>query len=221
MVDVIQRGIDSSGRPIKASREMWAAWDAACDELGFVPTIVQGGFVGSGGADQSAETHAGDALDIRLWDRTEAERRKMIRVLRGRAFAYWERYESQGFDLHAHLIPGPWAHPSPQALDQWNDYLNGRDGLAGNGPDYHWRPDPLVTEPPEEDDMPYTEKQLTAIVENAVAKQLETITEQIDRLDAAHKALVRKLFTNLRAILKERFGATDADLDDILGHLEP
>lgn len=31
----------------------------------------------------------------------------------------------------------------------------------------------------------------------------------------------RKMFADIRVILKERFGATDADLDEILGHLEP
>lgn len=72
-----------------------------------------------------------------------------------------------------------------------------------------------------DDDMPFTEKQLTDIVENAVAKELASIKEQLDDLDTAHKALVRKLFANLRVILKERFEATDAELDDIIGHLEP
>ena len=174
----VQRGTDSSGRTIRSTAECWAAWDAACTELGFTPTIVQGGFMGSGGADASAGTHAGDAFDIRLWDRTATERAQMIRVFRGHAFAYWERYESQGFDLHAHMVPGPWASPAPQALDQWNDYLNGRNGLASNGADYHPRPTPLVTTPPkEEDDMPFTENQLRQIIREEVDAALD---EQLD-----------------------------------------
>lgn len=146
-----QRGTDSSGRPVRSSPACWAAWDQACAVLGFVPTIVQGGHMGSGGAAASAGTHAGDAFDVRLWDRTATERAEMVRVFRGHGFAYWERYESQGFDLHAHMVPGPWAHPAPQALDQWSDYRAGRNGLASNGADYHPRPNPLVTEPPEDD----------------------------------------------------------------------
>lgn len=168
-MSVIQRGTDSSGRPIRSSPACWAAFDAVCDEVGFVPTIVQGGYVGSGGAAASADTHAGDAFDVRLWDRTAAEREQMILSFRHHAFAYWERYPSQGFDLHAHMVPGPWGSPAPQALDQWHDYLAGRNGLASNGADYHPRPDPLVLTPPE-DDMPFTEQQLRAIVRDETAK---------------------------------------------------
>lgn len=73
----------------------------------------------------------------------------------------------------------------------------------------------------QEDDMPYTEQQLTDIVGKAVKAELADLVKQIADLDREHKALVRKLFANIRVILKERFGATDADLDEILGHLEP
>ena len=34
------------------------------------------------------------------------------------------------------------------ATQQWADYIAGRDGLASRGPDYHWRPNPLVLTPP-------------------------------------------------------------------------
>ncbi|WP_183092897.1 hypothetical protein [Nocardioides stalactiti] len=216
MPTVIQRGFDSSGRAIKASVAFWTAWDDACEALGFTPTIVQGGWVGDGGASASADTHDGDALDLRLWDRTEDERRQMVRTLRSHGFAYWERYESQGFDLHAHLVPGPWAHPSPGALRQWQAYLDSRDGLAGNAADYHWRPDPIVTEPPEEDPMADYAEQLDRI-EKKVA---DLAAAEVER-DKADKDRERRLFANLRVILKERFGSTDAELDEILGHLEP
>lgn len=172
----VQRGTDSSGRSIRSTTECWAAWDAACAELGFTPTIVQGGWMGSAGASASAGTHAGDAFDIRLWDRTATEREQMIDSFRRHAFAYWERYESQGFDLHAHMVPGPWASPASQALDQWNDYLAGRNGLASNGADYHPRPNPIVTTPPE-DDMPFTESQLRQIIREEVDAALD---EQLD-----------------------------------------
>jgi hypothetical protein len=220
-VAVIQRGTDTSGRPIRATAAMWAAWDAACAVLGFEPTIVQGGFMGASSATASATTHLGDALDIRLWDRTAPERAEMIRVFRRHGLAYWERYESQGFDLHAHMIPGPWASPSAGALDQWHDYLNGRNGLASNGPDYHWRPSPPVTEPPEADDMPYTEKELRAIIADEVAKSETRVVGRIEELERGTLSVVRKLFANIRVVLKERFGSTDAELDDIIGHLEP
>lgn len=221
MPTVIQRGTDSSGRAIKASADFWAVWDQCCDVLGFTPTIVQGGWVGSSGAAASADTHAGDAFDIRLWDRTAAECDQMIRVFRSHAIAYWERYESQGFDLHAHMVPGPWAHPSGQALSQWQDYLNGRNGLASHGADYHWRPSPLVTTPPEADDMPYSEKELSEIVGKAVEKQLKPIGKRLDEMEKDLAGIVRRNSANLRVILKERFDATDADLDELLGPVEP
>jgi hypothetical protein len=169
---VVQRGFDTNGRPIRATRAMWDVWDDCCDELGFEPTIVQGGHMGSSGASASAGTHDGDAFDLRLWDRKQDERDAMIRVFRGRgAFAYWERYPTQGFDLHAHMVPGPWARPAPGALTQWHAYLNNRDGLAGNREDYHWRPNPLVLTPME-DDMPLTDEDLDKIATKVWAKEL-------------------------------------------------
>lgn len=178
----VQRGTDSSGRPIKATAECWAVFDAACAELGFVPTIVQGGWVDSSGAAASADTHAGDAFDIRIWDRTPDERAAMVRAFRRHAFAYWERTQAQGFDPHAHMVPGPWASPAPQALAQWNSYLAGRNGLASNGADTEWRPNPIVTTPPE-DDMPFTEKQLNEIIRKAVAEEM---TAQLGDLEGVN-----------------------------------
>lgn len=176
---VIQRGTDTSGRPIRATRAMWEAWDACCAELGFEPTIVQGGHMGDQSASASATTHLGDAFDVRLWDRTDAERAEMIRVFRRHALAYWERYESQGFDLHAHMIPGPWASPSSGALAQWHAYLDGRNGLASNGSDYHWRPSPLVTTPPE-DDMPLNAED-KAWIRETIREAIES-SRQLDRI---------------------------------------
>jgi len=215
-VSVIQRGTDTSGRPIRATRRMWEVWDAACAVLGFEPTIVQGGFMGDDSASASATTHLGDALDVRLWDRTDAERAEMIRVFRLHALAYWERYESQGFDLHAHMIPGPWASPAPGALDQWQDYLDGRNGLASDGPDYHWRPSPLVTTPPEDDMFSDDDRAALTATREAVA---QLAADERARAKAAADREERR-FANLRVILRERFGATDAQLDEIAAELE-
>lgn len=209
MPTVIQRGYDTSGRPIRASVEMWRVWDAACAVLGFTPTIVQGGWVGDDGAAASAATHAGDALDVRLWDRTAGQREAMIHVYRSHACAYWERYEYQGFDLHAHLAPGPWAHPAPQAADQWRDYLTGRNGLASHGPDYHWRPNPLVLTPPE-DDMPLNDADKTWIrdtIRDTVRDELdshddlsESVNKHSDKADPFKGMTVRSL---LKAVARK------------------
>lgn len=182
---VVQRGTDSSGRPVYATEACWAVWDACCDELGFVPTIVQGGHLRDG-ADASAGTHLGDAFDLRTWDRTATERAHMIRVFRAHAFAYWERTAAQGFDPHAHMVPGPWASPAPQALDQWNDYLLGLNGLANRGNDYHPTPNPLVTTPPE-DTLNATQDQRLKDVENAVTD----LRQAADRIEDQQEELLR------------------------------
>jgi hypothetical protein len=202
---IVQRGTDSSGRPIRSSPACWAAFDAACAELGFVPVIVQGGYQGSGGAAASADTHAGDAFDLRLRDRTATERARMIRVFRAHAFAYWERYPAQGFDLHAHMVPGPWASPAPQALGQWNDYLNGRNGLKGHAADYHPRPTPLVTTPPkkpqkETERMNATQEQkLNDLITNVskLASDVKEIKTGVKLFRAAERASDLQVFRKL------------------------
>lgn len=216
MPKIMQRGTDSSGRPIKASAEFWAVWDQCCDELGFTPTIVQGGWQAGGGASASATTHEGDAFDLRLWDRTAAERNRMIHVFRDHACAYWERYESQNFDLHAHMVPGPWASPSPGALNQWQQYLNGTDGLYYAGPDYHYRPSPLVTTPPEDPMADYAtqldriERKIDASREREVQirKRVISIDKGLERLeqavkDDATKEQVRRVRADLAALSAE------------------
>lgn len=209
---ILARGTDSSGRTIRASREMWKVWDAACAELGFTPTIVQGGFMGSAAASASAGTHGGDALDVRLWDRTSAERAAMIHVFRSHGLAYWERYESQGFDLHAHMIPGPWASPSAGALQQWTAYLNRRDGLANNGPDYHWRPAPLVTKPPQEEDIVASIEDLRKVVREEIAQAGLATKAQLASLRQKEAQRFVKEIKEQRAQGK--------DLDAILSELE-
>lgn len=203
---VVQRGTDSSGRPILATEECWSAFDAVCDVLGFVPTIVQGGHL-KNAASASADTHAGDAFDLRVWDRTAAERAAMVRTFRLHAFAYWERTQAQGFDPHAHMVPGPWASPSSMALDQWRDYLAGRNGLKSHAADDGWRPDPLVLTPPEDDMNPAQEARL-ANLEQAVDRIEATLTtilravrnkgENAWKRDVDLKALVKEVLAEAR-----------------------
>jgi hypothetical protein len=54
-------------------------------------------------------------------------------------------------------------------------------------------------------------------IETVVSKAIDKALVEHDR---ETKALIRKLFTNQRVILKERFGTTDADLDELLGKVE-
>jgi hypothetical protein len=144
---VVKHGVDTSGRAIYMTRYMQLWWEDYCEELGFAPIIVQGAFMtrNGGGADASAGYHdEAGCLDLRVWDRTEDEVAKMVRAGRRRAAATWVRDERHGMDPHLHLVLGPDRPLASGAAYQWNQYVAGRDGLAGNGSDYHWRPSPLV-----------------------------------------------------------------------------
>lgn len=192
-------GTDSSGRTIFATNYMWTFWRNVCAELGFTPTVVQGAFMArnGGGADASAGYHdQGGCFDLRTWDLSETAVQKVVRTLRSHGAAAWVRDSRHGMDPHIHFVLGTDRPLAAGALDQWQDYLDGRNGLANNGPDYHWRPEPLVTEPPE-DDLPLN------------AEDKAWIKEQID--EAAKKAasevlnfkVVAKNNITVRAVLRE------------------
>lgn len=93
-------------------------------------TLTQGS--PSTGVAASAGTHAGHGvvdLPSNDWERKVA-------ALRRRGFAAWRRKAIPGLwgeHIHAVLV----GHPklSPAAAAQVEDYLAGRDGLAGHGPD--------------------------------------------------------------------------------------
>ena len=169
-------GTDTSGRPIRMSPVFANWWDLYVETLGFKPTITQGGWMGDLAAALSGPTHDGDALDLRVWDRTQSQVEAMVRVARALGAAAWLRNKQHGgfTDPHVHLVPGRWAHPSASALRQWDACRAGRDGLASNGPDYH--PYPLSATPPE-DDM-YTDD------DRARDKRIEAKLDQIIALDS-------------------------------------
>lgn len=155
---VRRRGTDSSGRGVYASDYMWDWWLGVCDELGFTPTITQGAWMtmAGGGADDSAGYHdGGGCFDLRVWDRSEEQVTRMIHVLRSNGAAAWLRNPQHGgfTDPHVHFVLGTDHDLDSGAVWQWREYIAGRDGLASEGPDYHWRPSPLVLVPPKEDDM--------------------------------------------------------------------
>lgn len=211
---VRRRGTDSSGRGIYASDRMWDWWLDVVDELGFTPVITQGAWMtlAGGGANQSAGYHdGGGCFDLRLWDRTEDERQRLVRVVRSRGAAYWERYPSQGFELHAHLVLGSDHDIDDGAFWQWQQYIAGRNGLASGGSDYHWRPSPLVLTPPKEDPMA------------DYAEQLDRIEEKVEKLAAAEKrrnvASIERL-KGLRDKVRSGQAATAEDLEEIVGLLE-
>lgn len=150
---VLRRGTDSSGRGIFATDYMWDWWQAVCAELGFSPVVTQGAWMAKngGGAKDSAGYHdGGGTFDLRVWNLTDEQVAKTVRTLRRHGAAAWLRNQQHGGfeDPHIHFVLGSDSGLTPGARSQWSAYLNGRDGLASNGPDYHWRPEPLVLKPP-------------------------------------------------------------------------
>ena len=152
MPRTVRLGTDSSGRAVLMSPLMAQWWDEfteACEAKGFTPVVTQGAFMAQagGGAAASAGYHdLGGCLDLRVWDRTTAERQFMVRQARRMGAGAWIRDQRHGgMDPHLHLVLGADDPLSIGAASQWQAYLRGEDGLAGGGRDYHWRPVPLVT----------------------------------------------------------------------------
>lgn len=215
---VVQRGVDTSGRKLLATRYMWAWWDAVCADLGFEPTIVQGAFMAQagGGADASAGYHdRGGCFDLRVWDRTPDQVEAIIRTTRRRGAGSWVRDERHGMDPHIHLVLGSDRPLATGAATQWGQYLAGRDGLASNGADYHWRPDPIVTTPPEDEMTP---EQFKALIDNQ-----EKILRRIDGVMRDKLSRVNTRLARANGLLREA-AKTDKNvadaLDEILAALE-
>lgn len=208
------RGIDSSGRAIYASDYLWDLWQRVLADLDFTPTIVQGAWMtlAGGGASESAGFHdRGGCFDLRTWDLTADQLETLVRTLRRYGIAAWRRdNEHGGFDPHLHFVCGTDGDLASGAAGQWADYLAGHDGLAGRGPDYEWRPSPLVTTPPEEDDMANYADQLarieaaqkdTAAAVTALAKAEKKRADNQWRREAALSKALKDQGVDVDAIL--------------------
>lgn len=204
MPDLVHVGTDSSGRPIRMSQTFYAAWLQVCDVLGFTPVITQGGWMGDGAAGASGTTHDGDALDLRIWNLTRTQTELVVKVLRAHAIEAWVRDKHHGGfdDPHIHAIPGAWAHPSPSALRQWINGAAGRDGLRGNGPDYH--PYPLATTPPEDWIDMATKQEVRTIVREEIAREFDKERAR----DKAERVRDKRRHQRVMALLK----GTNADV---------
>jgi len=183
--EVIRTGTDPSGRPILMSRRMAAWWERVCEALGFTPTIVQGAWmskVPGGGADASAGYHdRGGCLDLRVWDLTDEQVRKVIRVTREYGAASWKRDLAHGgMDEHIHFVLGSDFALSSGAEIQWEDYIDGRDGLSTKGRDYHWRPEPLVLIPPAPTRS--LKKKITAAIVDAKDRGLTAAADRLRKI---------------------------------------
>lgn len=114
-------------------------------KAGFTFRIVQGSY-NTGGVSASAGTHdGGGAVDFGTRELSDAKRRVMLNALKDAGFAAWYREARPGvWGEHVHVIAIGCADLGRIAKQQVEAYINGKDGLSGNGPDKSYRPKPLV-----------------------------------------------------------------------------
>lgn len=191
--DKIQRGLDSSGRPLINTRQGWQFFDRLHDFSGGVLVMVQGGW---SFADASADTH-GLAMcqDYRIWNLTIALRNKIVHKGRDWMGTMWVRLEQDGFDPHLHNNIMGDRPATDAAMRQITSYKAGRNGLANNDLDRNpYRPDHIgVYHYIEEVDMtPDQAKQLTHI-ENMVQRSLAGDARDRDRERERFQRMVKAM----------------------------
>lgn len=151
--DVITRGVDSSGRVVKGTRQNFQFYDRVNERYAEgLLVIVQGSF---SFAESSAGTHArAICMDYRTWNLSASLRNQVVRGGRDLMGTMWYRTQADGFDPHLHNnligdIPG-----SAAALVQIHDYKLGLNGLANKHRDRDpYRPDRITNYRYIEDDM--------------------------------------------------------------------
>lgn len=131
------RGFKFDARTVQMIR--WAERKA-----GFTFSIAQGSYNTTVSA--SAGTHdGGGTVDFRCKQLDDAARTKMLRALKDAGFAAWHREARAGvWGEHIHAVAIGCKDLAPIAARQVTAYDNKRDGLAGNGPDRSYRPEPPV-----------------------------------------------------------------------------
>lgn len=175
--EVISRGTDSSGRPLKNTRLSWARYDEINSKVaGGLLVIVQSAWRGDAGAAASALTHAwGGCNDLRTWNLTSTVRQAVQWEGRLLAGTMWFRTQAQGFDEHIHDLFYADFKLHPQALAQKDQYFKGYNGLASWGRDDFRRPNPLpLTYKMQEDEFMASEEY------NEIIKRLDKLQERVN-----------------------------------------
>lgn len=132
-LDKIQRGFDTSGRPVYGTRQNFQFYDRVNARVGGQLVIVQGSW---SNANASAGTHLlAMCMDYRTWNLTTAQRLAACRYGRDLMGTMYYRSPLDGFDPHIHnnLIGDAPAHW--MALDQVEQYKAGLNGLDNRAVD--------------------------------------------------------------------------------------
>jgi hypothetical protein len=160
-------GSDAYGRPVLMTAYMHAWFERYVVVLGWRPQIAQGAFMArlGGGAKDSEGAHdEAGCLDLLTEGHSTSQIDHMVNSARRLGAGAYRRDRTirhGNMPPHMHLTLGTDRPLSPMAQTLWSSYLAGGDGLAAatgrpaNAPDYEWRPNPLVTVPPkeQEDDL--------------------------------------------------------------------
>lgn len=152
-LEVITRGVDSSGRTVRGTRQNFQFYDRVNQDLAEGNlVIVQGSF---SHAEASAGTHTyAMCMDYRTWNLTAAILAKVVKGGRDLMGTMWYRTSADGFDPHLHnnLIGDSPAHRL--AIQQVADYRRGLNGLANKARDRNpYRPSNIRDYKYLEDDM--------------------------------------------------------------------
>lgn len=132
----VNLGRDPSGRVLVVDATTRDKLKWAEKQLKRKLTIVQGSYMGKGGASASANTHkGGGVIDIRTWDLASVCPRQAVEVLRRAGFVAWYRTKAQGFDPHIHAIDYGNPNLDPSAQRQVDAWAKGLNGLASGGKD--------------------------------------------------------------------------------------
>lgn len=220
---VTRIGTDTSSRPILMNQRMLAAWQATLEALDFTPTIVQGAYmarVPGGGATDSAGYHdAGGCIDTRTWDLAAEQEQRLIKAARRIGWAVWKRNQAHGgMDEHMHWVLLDDRDAASGARSQMAAYRAGQDGLAGGGPDYHWRPDPIPVFHYQEDDMPTPQDLLNAEVTKNVS--LKKAVREMHKDVAMLKKQFAEFRDNERTRDRERAKDTEARNQQLLAAVD-
>lgn len=198
-MEVIQRGVDSSGRPLKFTKQHWQFIDRlnAGPAKGLLVPI-QGGFRRGQGADASGDTHdLAKCGDFRRWNLSDIIAHAVKVEGRRMGGSMWERTEAQGFDPHFHNLLYGDTPGSPGANAQEYAWVKlGRNGLGANYaqyPDDFWRPNPILPyEYIPEDDM-FEQSDRETI--NAMAKDVEAMRAGSYKRDMEIKRKISDVIT--------------------------